>query len=285
MSERTLSERTADGRKRVALLTGAAGGIGAATAEVFADRGYDLVLLDNNAENLQSLAKRLANKTGVLALDGDLADFAWSEEAVKTAAQTFGILDVLVNLAAWREITTMNAISLDSWQRTLDVSLTSPAFLSRWCAARMPRGGAIINISSLNAHQSAGNAPAYVAAKGGLESLSHELAALYGPRGIRVVAVALGAIDTALSHDVLAGADKPEGGADDLTGDTLRDFAEDMIPLRRFGTADEAARAIAWLASEDASYLTGTTIELDGGWGHHHLPHKWKKAQLPEEFA
>lgn len=272
-------------RRPVAVLTGAAGGIGEATARIFAERGYDLVLLDNRAAHLKALADSLNNSTQVLALDGNLADLAWCEGAVEAAAARFGKLDVLVNLAAWREITTMAKISLDSWQRTLDVCLTAPAFLARWCARHMPAGGAIVNISSLNAHQSAGNAPAYVAAKGGLESLSHELAALYGPRGIRVVAVALGAIDTALSHDVEAGAGKAKAGAEDLGGDSLRAFGEDMIPLRRFGTADEAARAIAWLASPEASYLTGTTVELDGGWGRHHLPHKWKKAQFPEEFA
>lgn len=280
-----MSETTRTGARRVAVLTGAAGGIGAVTAQVLAERGYDLVLLDNDEGRLQALSASLEGKTSVLVLAGSLTDFAWCEKAMDEAAKRFGRLDVLVNLAAWREITTMTNISLESWQRTIDICLTAPAFLARWCAPHMPAGSSIINISSLNSRQSSGNAPAYVAAKGGLESLTHELAALYGPRGIRAVAVALGAIDTAMSHDLVAGAEKSGEAPSDVVGDSLEAFANEMIPLRRFGTAEEAAHAIAWIASPEASYLTGTTIELDGGWGHHHLPHKWKKAQFPEEFA
>jgi 3-oxoacyl-[acyl-carrier protein] reductase len=261
--------------KRVAFITGAAGGIGAETARVFAAQNYDLALLDCDGDGLENLQNRLGDDARVLPLRGDLSDLEWCERAVETAAQTFGQIDVLVNLAAWREITTMTQISMESWQRTLDICLTAPAFLARWCATHMTAGSAIINISSLNARQSAGLAPAYVAAKGGLESLTHELAALYGPRGVRVVGLALGAIDTALSGDYAKANEE----------DALRTFAENMIPLRRYGTASEAARAIAWLASPEASYLTGTTIEMNGGWAHHHLPHDLKHEQFPGEFS
>jgi 3-oxoacyl-[acyl-carrier protein] reductase len=272
--------------QRVAVLTGAAGGIGEVTARLFAARNYDLVLLDCAADRLDSLAADLQNQCEILPLSGDLGDLGWCEAAIDTATQKFGRIDVLVNLAAWREITTMTTISLQSWERTLNICLTSPAFLARWCAAHMKPGSAIINISSLNARQSTGMAPAYVAAKGGLEALSHELAALYGPRGIRVVGLALGAIDTAMSHDVVSKSeDGPPAAEAPAEAASLRAFAEDMIPLRRFGTAEEAAQAIAWLASTDASYCTGTTIELDGGWGHHHFPHRWKQQLCPSEFA
>ena len=266
--------------RRVAVLTGAAGGIGAETASVFAEQGYDLALLDCANESLLSLRHSLSDKCDIQSYSGDLADLTWCENTVSAIASHFGHIDALINLAAWREIVTMNTISAQSWQRTLDVCLTSPAFLARWCAAHMSSGGAIINVSSLNARQSTGMAPAYVAAKGGLEALTHELAALYGPRGIRVAGIALGAIDTALSHDLAAGADSDA----QKVGDGVRHCAEGMIPLRRYGTAQEAASAIAWLASSSAAYLTGTTIEYDGGWGHHHLPHEWKSKLMPSEF-
>lgn len=260
---------------RVALITGAAGGIGVETARAFHAQNYDLALLDCNANGLSELAKSLKGGARVLPLCGDLSDLEWCEHSVETTAERFGRVDIVVNLAAWRELTTMSKISVASWRRTLDICLTAPAFLSRWCAPHMRAGSAIINISSLNARQSAGIAPAYVAAKGGLESLTHELAALYGPRGIRAVGLALGAIDTALSADY----------AKENEVDVMREFSENMIPLRRYGTALEAARAIAWLASPEASYFTGTTIEMDGGWAHHHLPHDFKQQQFPTEFS
>lgn len=282
-----MSEATQATAKRVAVITGASGGIGSETARVFAARGYDLVLLDYNEETLSSLEQSLNGTTSVLAIAGDLADLAWCEQAIETAAKRFGKIDVLVNMAAWREIVTMTEISIESWQRTIDICLTAPAFLSRWCALHMPAGGAIINISSLNAKLCAGLAPAYSAAKGGLDSLTYDLAALYGPRGVRVVGVALGAIDTALSHDVDGTNDADNTDADTANADggtTLRAYGEGIIPLRRYGTAEEAALAIAWMASSEASYLTGTVVELDGGWGHHSLPHGWKKKQFPTEY-
>jgi NAD(P)-dependent dehydrogenase (short-subunit alcohol dehydrogenase family) len=105
--------------------------------------------------------------------------------------------------------------------------------------------------------------------------LTHELAALYGPRGIRVVAVAPGAIDTQLSADL-------------ASSEVMRDVTADCIdhtPLLRFGQAEEIARTIAWLASEDASFITGTTIVADGGLSHHHYGLALKRRMKPGEFS
>ena len=266
-----------DSSKPLVLLTGANGGIGRCAAREFASRGYDLALWDlketdvTEREELERLGARVESWAG------DLADLGWCEKGVGEVAARFGRIDVLVNNAGWRQIETMNTISPENWNRTLAVCLSAPAFLSRWCAPHMARGGAIINVSSLNARQSTGGAPAYVAAKGGLDSLTHELAALYGPRGIRVVGVAFGGIDTAMSADF-----ETQDG-DNITA-RIRVFAEDMIPLRRIAAPEEAARTLCLLASSDASYITGTTVVADGGWLHHHFPHSIKKQLYVDDF-
>jgi 3-oxoacyl-[acyl-carrier protein] reductase len=125
------------------------------------------------------------------------------------------------------------------------------------------------------AEQAAGFAPAYIASKGGLDSLTYELAALYGQSGIRVVSLRPGAVDTELSRDVAAG---------DTNTDEIRSFSHDMIPLGRWATCEEVARVILFLASDAASYITGTTITADGGWFHHHLPNSLKRKHYPQDF-
>jgi NAD(P)-dependent dehydrogenase (short-subunit alcohol dehydrogenase family) len=128
-------------------------------------------------------------------------------------------------------------------------------------------GGVIVNVGSMMSRQAHGVSPAYVSCKGAMESLTYDLAALYGPVGIRVVTVAPGAIDTAMSQ-VYDGS----GGEASGSEDPVREFSESMTMLGRWGRTDEVARAVAWVASDEASYLTGTTLVLDGGWSRMHMP-------------
>ncbi|MCC9605553.1 SDR family oxidoreductase [Blastopirellula sp. JC732] len=264
----------------VAFVTGASQGIGSQTALEFARRGYACVLVARNAERLEQLATEIAalgSESHVCA--GDLADLQFARSAVDQAADRFGRIDVLVNNAAWRKIGTMRQIEADEWDQTLRVCLTAPAFLAKWCAAAMEpaRRGVILNVSSIQSKLAPGICPAYIAAKGGLDSLAYELAALYGPVGIRVLSLNLGAIDTEMSADYVS------SDGEDVSA-LLRRYAEDMIPLQRFAQADEIARSIAMLASDDASYLTGACLEMDGGWNHQATPYSLKRKQFPHEF-
>lgn len=261
----------------VAIITGASRGIGAATALELARRGYDLALAARSAEALEEVAgqaRALGADAQIFA--GDIADLEYAETAVRSSAKHFGRVDVLVNNAAWRELTSMRNISLQSWEQTLRVCLTAPAFMSRWAAEYMePTGrGVIINVSSVMSQQAAGFSPAYIASKGAIDALTYELASLYGAGGIRVLAVNPGAIDTELSRDTTAGP----------AADQVRSFSEDMIMLGRWGTAEEVARVIAFAASDEASYMHGTCIVVDGGWRHQHLPLSIRRAQFPHEF-
>ena len=263
------------GDKPVALITGAAGGIGSATALEFARRGYDLALTD--VKPLDDVTPPCETSgASVFTLAGDLGDLAFCEQFVNESAAALGHVDVLVNNAAWRDLTTMREITPDAWDKTLRVCLTAPAFLARWAATHMEkrRRGVIINVSSIMAGLSWGLGPAYVAAKGGIDALTRDLAALYGPSGIRVLSISPGAIDTSLSVTK----------ADDPTAAKVREWSEQMIPLGRWGQPAEVARAIAMLAGDDASYLSGASVVVDGGWSHQMYPYELKRALRPDQF-
>jgi 3-oxoacyl-[acyl-carrier protein] reductase len=268
------------GDRPVAIVTGASRGIGAETAVEFARRGYNVTLAARGAEAMEGVAQRVRDAGGdALVVAGDLADLAYAERVVRDTANKWNRIDALVNNAAWREVLTMRQITLESWEKTLRVCVTAPAFMTRWAAEHMePRGrGAVVNVSSVQSERVSGMAPAYIAAKGAIDALTYDLAATYGSRGIRVVAINPGAIDTEMSNDYPS-----EEGA--RTTAKLRAFSEDMIPLRRWGGAAEIARAIVWLAGDDASYITGTTIAADGGLRTTLMPYSLRHLLHPGQY-
>ncbi|MCD7438162.1 SDR family oxidoreductase [Streptomyces lincolnensis] len=235
------------------LVTGAARGIGAATARRFAEEGARVLLTDVDAPEAERTAARLRGQgLTVLASGCDVVDRASVEAAVARAVDAFGSLDVLVNSAArcTADVPLFEDQSDEAWAGDLDVTLTGPYRCARAALPHLAASGrgAIVNIGSVNGLQSFGN-HAYSAAKAGLGSLTRTLAGHAAPRGVRVNLVAPGTVRTSAW----------EGRDEDL------DAVRGLYPLGRVGEPEDIAAAVAFLASRDAAWITGTTLTVDGG--------------------
>ncbi|MFF2520539.1 SDR family NAD(P)-dependent oxidoreductase [Streptomyces liangshanensis] len=236
---------------RVAVVTGAASGIGAATAERLAAEGAAVVLADVAAERGEAVAAGIRTAGGRAAsITADVSDPAGWDRIV-AAAHTFGPVGVLVSNAYTVEVTPAHTMTVASWERQLAVNLTG-AFLG--FRAVLPdlraHDGAVVLTSSVHAHKGIPGHPAYAASKGALLSLCGQLAVEYGPE-VRVNAVLPGPVLTPAWDRV-----PPE--------DRERSVAE--TAARRFGRPEEVAAAIAFLAAGEASYITGSSLLVDGGW-------------------
>ncbi len=268
--------------KKVAVITGASRGIGRETALRFARAGYHVALMGRDADALETLKTEVEARFGTEAMvcPGDVAQADYWDALVAQVVGRWHRIDALVNNAAWRTITPMDGISLAEWDKTIRICLTAPAFLAKAAAevmARQDAGGAIVNVSSVMSSRTPGYSPAYIACKGAMESLTYELATLYGPRGIRVVCVNPGNVLTDMSSDF-----RQEDGAD--ASSIIVDDMHQHTPLRRSAQPVELANVIHWLASDEASFITGTTVVADGGFSHNFNNYSLKKLQFPQAF-
>jgi NAD(P)-dependent dehydrogenase (short-subunit alcohol dehydrogenase family) len=244
-----MSEQT----QKVALVTGAARGIGLAAAKRFLADGWRVALLDIDGDNLDRACAALAAPDAALALHCDVADPDGVARAFAATAKRFGRLDALVNNAGIAVFKPLLETTLEDWRRTLDVNLTG-AFLCVQAAAPLMReagGGAIVNITSISGHRASTLRVAYGTSKAALAHLTKQQAAELASLGIRVNAVAPGPVDTAMAKAVHTPA--------------IRADYHDAIPLNRYGLESELAEVIFFLCSERASYITGQVLSVDGG--------------------
>ena len=242
---------------RVAVITGAARGLGSAIASEFASGDTQVVLagapFDSAARHAEVLRGRGLTAAAV---DTDVTVPEEVERLIERSQELFGRLDVLVNNAGVGAIGPSESLPLDVWRRTIDVNLTG-AFLCAQAAGRvmLEQGrGVIINVASIFGVVGMPQRAAYVASKHGLVGLTKVLGVEWAPRGIRVVGVNPSYVRTDL--------DTVDQGAGDY-----RDVdVERRTPQGRFATAEEVARAVVWLASDAASFVNGTSLDVDGGW-------------------
>ncbi|MFE3518437.1 SDR family NAD(P)-dependent oxidoreductase [Streptomyces sp. NPDC059166] len=236
-----------------ALVTGAGQGIGAATAHRLAAEGASVLVTDLDGARAERTAAAIREAGGTAEpLACDVGDRAAVDTAVAHAVTAFGRLDVLVNnaYAHHDDAPLFEDEDDDSWAHTLDITLTGPYRCSRAALPHLVASGrgAIVSIGSVNGEQDFGG-HAYSAAKSGLASLTRTLAGHAGPRGVRVNLVAPGTVRTG----AWAGRD-----------DALK-RAAGLYPLGRIGEPEDIASAVAFLASADAAWITGTTLRVDGG--------------------
>ncbi|QOZ23295.1 SDR family NAD(P)-dependent oxidoreductase [Bradyrhizobium sp. CCBAU 51753] len=239
--------------QKVALVTGAARGIGLATAKRFLAEGWRVALLDIEGELQARAAAALEQPDDTLALTCDVSDAGAVAAAVAAVSQRFGRLDALVNNAGVAVFAPVLETSDADWSRIIAVNLTGP-FLCTKAAAPVMRehgGGAIVNITSISAVRASTLRSAYGTSKAGLAHLTKQLAVELASLGIRVNAVAPGPVETAMAKAV-------------HTAEIRADY-HDAIPLNRYGLEEELADAIFFLCSDRASYITGQILAVDGG--------------------
>jgi len=245
---------------RVAVVTGAATGIGRASAVLFARAGARVALADVRAAELtQALAEVRAAGGEATSITADLARPDDCAAVVEAAVRAFGRLDVVLNNAGVGTMVvggTVESIALERWDLALDVNVRAMYLVSRAAVPhlRAAGGGAIVNVASVSAFRGSVQRPshAYAASKGAVLALTRAMAASYGRDGIRVNAICPGVIRTRLTADIVEGAER---AAKDGRG----------IPLGRVGEPEDIARCALFLASDDAGFVSGAQLVADGG--------------------
>jgi NAD(P)-dependent dehydrogenase (short-subunit alcohol dehydrogenase family) len=240
----------------IAIITGAAQGIGRRTAELLAERGYSLALVDLR-EPVETLEAVRQSGVEAIPLVGDISE----EDTVKLFAEAvrekFGRVDVLVNNAGVSSIHPAETITAEEYRRVLEVNLLAPFLLSRAFGTMMlaQGSGSIVNVASIAGLVGISDRAAYNASKHGLIGLTRTLAAEWGGRGVRCNAVCPGWVKTEMDHSAQASGLYTDA---DIMG---------RVPMGRFATADDVARAIAYLAdSRESAFVNGHTLVVDGGW-------------------
>ena len=245
---------------KVAIVTGSGTrssnvtGVGMATAKLFASHGASVLIVDMNESAAKTTEKAINDAGGVASIFiGDVAKESVCKELVKTAVTRYGKLDILMNSVAIGGPGAVTEISEDFWYRVLDVDLKSMVFISKYAVPEMARGGggSIINISSVDGIRAAmtRNIP-YAAAKGGMISVTRAMAVHHGRENIRVNCIAPGMLYSSMTEAV---------------DDRKREIRRKLAPLGTEGRAEDIAMAAAFLASDEARWITGVLLPVDAG--------------------
>ena len=245
--------------EKVALITGGGSGIGAAAARLFAREGAKIVVTGRRPQPIASVAAEV----GGVAVAGDTSDPKHVAEAVAAAVSNFGGIDVVVTSAGGGTEGSVGEIDDEGWRRTFDTNLNGPMMLIRAAVPVMVArgGGSIVLVASVNGMAAAPANAAYDVSKAGLIALARAIAVDYGARGIRANALCPGWVITPMGDEAMdeLGATKGVGRQE------AYDLVTADVPLRRAGSAEEMAACCLFLASDESSIVTGTSLVADGG--------------------
>ena len=240
---------------RVAIVTGGASGMGAATVRRLAAGGANVMIVDRNGD----LAQTVATEVGGTAVVGDVADSSFCDSAIAAAMERHGGLDVLVNAAGVIVRASGEDTTDEQWAKIMGVNVSGTFFMCR-AALRVMKtsgGGAIVNFGSIWGDLGSAGVAAYCASKGAVHNLTRALAMDHAADGIRVNAVCPGEVNTPMLQSERAEA---------VTDQLLTAIAA-TVPMGRLADPDEIARVVCFLASDDASYMTGALVSVDAGYG------------------
>ena len=242
--------------QQVAIVTGAASGIGAATSRRLSASGVAVVLADQDDAGLQDVRLSLANPDAAICVAGDVSNPATAQRMVQAAVEGFGRIDILVNNAGIADLGAAETLAHDRWRRVLDVNLSGAFYVAQAVGVQMiaqGHGGAIVNTASMAGVAGMPDHIAYVASKHGVVGITKALAVEWAEYGIRVNALCPGLTDTEIVRH--ATAQSPE-----IMGARAR-----RTLFGRLATADEQAAMVCFLVSSDASYVSGLIANVDGG--------------------
>jgi NAD(P)-dependent dehydrogenase (short-subunit alcohol dehydrogenase family) len=245
-------------KDKVAIITGGASGIGAATARLFAAEGAKVALVDQSEEGLAGVAAGL----DAITIQADVSSDAQARAGVAKVIEKWGRIDVLMTAAGMSAGGTVDAIDEAAWDRTFDVNVKGTFLWIHYAIQHMiaAKSGAIITIGSQLAQSSPGKNAAYVASKGAIASFTKTMAVDHARQGIRVNALMPGVIDTPMPARSLKRYADP---------DKMRAYWNERHPMGRIGQPEEVAKAALFLACDDSSFVTGHLLFVDGGWTAH----------------
>lgn len=239
---------------KVVVVMGGNSGIGLASALGFAKEGARVAITGRNPDTLASAARQIGE--GTLAVSADMADLAAMDRFIAQVKAQYGRIDVLFVNAGIGRFTPLEQVTEALWDEMQDINLKGPFFAVQKAAPLMGKGGAIVLTSSIGHVKGLPGNSVYAASKAGLRALVRNLGVELVGRGIRVNCFSPGPIDTPLLG---------RSGVPPQEVDALRKFITEQVPMKRFGSAEEAAAAVLFLASDDASFITGIDLFVDGG--------------------
>ncbi|WP_314588597.1 SDR family NAD(P)-dependent oxidoreductase [Paenibacillus terrigena] len=239
---------------KVAIVTGGASGIGEATVKLFANEGARVVIADFSDRGQQLSDTLNAEGKDTLYIKTDVTNEEQVKHMIEATVEKYGQLDILYANAGIAKDGPAHVLNMDAWQRTIDINLTGVFLCDKYAIEQMLKqgtGGAIVNCGSIHSHVGKHGVTAYASAKGGVKLLTQTLGITYAQEGIRVNAICPGYIDTPLI----------EG-----RNEALNEHLVSLHPMGRLGKPEEVAKAVLFLASDDASFVTGTSLLVDGGY-------------------